>query len=212
MAVTPLPLKPVVWTDTETSGLDPQTHDILSIAITRPKDDGGEIVYTRKLKLARPENASPKALAINGYTPEGWADADNPRDVFQEIADLKLFDDCIIAGQNVRFDVGFLEASFKRYGIRYNIGYHLYDTVTLALLVLKPYVQSVSLVPTCVALGIPVANAHDALVDLRLAQRVDQEVRNLLQSGDCWGEHFGEVVQTRISQWEEAGRPGTWFP
>lgn len=208
----PVSRKPFVWLDTETTGLDPDKNEVLSIAIVRPKDDGSEIVYERKLKMERPENAHPKALEVNGYTDEAWADAMPQEACWREIADLQLLSECIVAGQNVRFDAGFLNASFKRHGINYRMDYHLYDTVTVALLVLKPYVSSVSLASTAVALGIPVVEAHTALGDVRLCQQVDSHCREILNNGEHLHSHFGPQVLERIAAWKDAGRPNTWTP
>lgn len=209
MSYTPLYEKPFTWLDTETTGLDPDENEVLSIAIVRPHGQG-EVVYERKLKMERPETAHPKALEVNGYTEEAWADAKPQKEVWEEIADLGLLSDCIVAGQNVRFDAGFLDASFKRHGVKYRMDYHLYDTVTVALMVLKPYVTSVSLVPTCVALGITVFKAHEALEDVRLAQSVDMHCREILNNGEHLHEHFGPQVQKRLAAWEAAGKPNVW--
>lgn len=207
---TPLHDKPFVWLDTETTGLNPHKNDVISIAIVRPQTDGTELVFSRKLKMERPENAHPKALEVNGYTEEGWADAHDPAEVWHEIAEKGLLSECIVAGQNVKFDTDFVEAAFRRHGIKQRISYHTYDTVTLGLLVLKPYLTSVSLVPVCVALGIPVKDAHDALGDVRLAQQVDMHCREVLNNGEHLHEHFGPQVMERLVAWEKAGKPNEW--
>jgi len=174
MALLPVSDKPFVWCDTETTGLDPENNDILDIAIIRVRPDGSETVFSSKVKMARPENAHPKALEVNGYTPEKWADAPTVEEVFWEIHRRGLLQDCILAGQNIGFDAGFINATFQRIGIKTRVDYHMYDTVTIALAYLKPYLKSVSLTTVCTALGIPTEGAHGALADCRMAMEVNR--------------------------------------
>lgn len=203
MAFIPVSAKPFTWCDTETSGLDPQQNDILDIAIIRVEDGGTgrvlERLYEAKVKMARPENAHPKALEVNGYTEEKWAGARSVAEVFQEIHDLKILQDCILAGQNIGFDAGFINATYKRLGIDARVDYHLYDTVTLALAHLKPYLKSVSLVPVCVALGIPTKGAHGALADCRMAMAVNRILTTATaEERAAWA----TVIPARLAAWE----------
>lgn len=174
MALSPVCDKPFAWCDTETTGLDEFDNDIIDIAIIRVGADGAEQVFESKVQIARPENAHARALEVNGYTPEKWASAATIQEVFAEIHGRRLLEDCILAGQNIGFDARFINATFKRLGYRTRVDYHLYDTVTLALEHLKPWLTSVSLVPVCTALGIPTAGAHGALADCRMAMKVHQ--------------------------------------
>jgi len=183
----------------ETTGLNPDINDILDIAIIRVETDGTEIVFTSKVKMERPENAHPKALEVNGYTEEGWASARPVGEVFQEIHDKKLLQDCILAGQNVGFDTAFINATFKRLGIDARVDYHLYDTVTVALMFLKPYLKSVSLVQVCVALGLPIDNAHTALADCRMAMAVNNAI---LIATPEERERWATEVPARLAAWE----------
>ena len=204
---TPLYAKPFVWVDTETTGLDPDVNDIIEVAILRLNPDGIEWVIHSKVKMERPENAHPKALEVNGYTEEAWADAEDPKVFWQKVADCGILDEAIVAGQNVRFDAGFLNATFKRHGIKTRMDYHLYDTCTLTLEHLLPWMESISLVPTCVALGIPVKNAHTALADCRLAMEVDKVLR---QAKGKDREAWSKVVPGRLLAWRMAGKPNEW--
>ena len=207
MGWTPLFRKPFTWVDTETTGLDEFDNDIIEVAIIRVGHDGTERICHCKVKMERPENAHPRALEVNGYSEEAWADAEDPKTFWRDVADSGLLDHCIIAGQNVRFDAGFLNATFKRHGIDYRMDYHLYDTCSLALEHLKPWMHSISLVPTCVALGIPVKNAHTALADVRLAMAVDEK---LARATDADREEWGRVIPGRLAAWVKAGRPNEW--
>lgn len=179
MSYPPLPLRqrPFAWCDTETTGLDPDLNEILDIAIVRVHPNGTEEVFEAKVKMEHPESAHPKALEVNGYTEEKWAGARTAAEVFGEIHNRGLLRDCILAGQNVGFDAAFINTTFKRLGIKTRVDYHLFDTVTLALEHLLPYLDaSVSLVPVCVALGIPTEGAHGAMADCRMAMAVHQKL------------------------------------
>lgn len=180
---TPICNKPFAWVDVETTGLDPDANDIIEIAIVRVDPDG-EKVFHEKIAMERPENAHPKALEVNGYTPEKWKDAKPAVLIFPQVADLLT--DCILAGQNTRFDAGFLNATFKRLGLDVRADYHLYDTSTLAMEHLKPWLESVSLVPVCKALGIPTNGAHTAMADVRMAMAVDQKLRRATWLQRLW--------------------------
>lgn len=195
---TPVSAKPFAWVDTETTGLDSDQHDIIEIAIIRV-EDGEETVYYTKVQMDRPENAHPKALEVNGYSEEAWADAQPAFDVFHEIASRKLLNDCIVAGQNVRFDAGFINATFKRHGIKSRMDYHLYDTCTLALEHLRPWVSSISLIPVCVALGIDTEGAHTALADCRMAMAVDAA---LARATPMHRLLWNYLVPRRLARWE----------
>lgn len=201
--------RPFTWIDTETTGLDPVENDIIEFAAIRVGADGTEekVLYA-KVHMERPDNAHPKALEVNGYTEESWAEARDPKEFWQEVADSGILADTIVAGQNVRFDAAFLNETFKRHGIKVRMDYHLYDTCTLALEHLQPFMDnSISLVPVCVALGIPVKDAHTALADARLAMEVG---RVLKQANDDDRLYWSQVVPGRLKAWKEAGKPNEW--
>ncbi len=206
----PLNQKPLVWVDTETTGLDAEDNDIIEIAIIRVEDDTEKVMHLF-INMERPENAHPRALEVNGYTPEAWAanGALEPADAWQQVADSGILDEAIIAGQNVRFDARFINASFKRHGIKTRMDYHLYDTCSLALEHLRPWMASISLVPTCVALGIPVTNAHTALADTRMAMEVE---KRLARASDALRAEWGHLIPGRLAEWSSAGRPNVWPP
>jgi len=207
----PLNRKPITWVDCETTGLDADHNDIIEIAIIRLRADGTEGVLHLFIYPERPENAHPKALEVNGYTREKWKanGAVEAAEAWRTVANSGLLDEAIIAGQNVRFDAGFINASFRRHGIKVRMDYHLYDTCSLSLEHLRPWMESISLVPTCVALGIPVTNAHTALADTRMAMAVEKK---LARCNDDDRQHWGEVIPGRLAKWKAAGKPNVWPP
>lgn len=80
-------MRPLVFMDTETTGLDPGEHEMIEFAAVFEGDiwlvdlrngygfRSRPTTATLELKILpeHPETASPKALEITGYTPEKWA-------------------------------------------------------------------------------------------------------------------------------------------
>lgn len=173
--------KPLRFVDTETTGLDENVHEIIEIAII---DADGDVLLDTKIKPEHLDRASPKALEINGYNEEEWKDAPLFEEVAPEIFKL-LSEQCIIAGQNIKFDTGFILASLKR--LYRNLGmtqeqvdekirkisYHSVDTATLAYEHLAPLgASSMSLWATEMALGISREKQHRALDDIEATRQV----------------------------------------
>lgn len=134
-------MKPIVriYLDTETTGLDPATDEILEVAIVREKVEypytrRGEITTTwcRKITPQHIETASPEALKVNGYTPEAWAEAVPFASVAEEI--VSLLTGGTLIGHNPKFDTGFVSAELKRAGVEARISHRTIDTTTAAYL------------------------------------------------------------------------------
>lgn len=118
--------------DTETTGLDPQTSTVLEFAAI-VVENGVEVErYETKIKPTTGElnHAHPKALEVNGYTDEAWADAPRMDEVGPRI--VKMLGGCVLVGHNVSFDESMLKTSFRRHGVWGRIPYHKIDTITLA--------------------------------------------------------------------------------
>lgn len=109
----------LIFTDTETTGLDPIVNEVLSIGIVICDAATFEVVAQREwyIQPERIETASPEALKINGYMPEKWAAAgERPGvEVFAEV--LPWLQRGVFAGHNCPFDIDFLWEGAKRVGI-----------------------------------------------------------------------------------------------
>lgn len=160
-------IPPVAFLDLETTGLDPIQHEIIELAVVYK--DGSYLEY--KVKPEHLERAQPKALEVNGYSPELWQDA-----LTQQEAAIKLgsaLNNYLAAGQNVKFDLSFVTALSRRTGIHIEARYGL-DTVTLAYEHLTPWgLTSLSMKNVCEFIGIPPEpDVHRALNGARTAQKV----------------------------------------
>lgn len=176
-----------LWIDTETTGLDPVKGEIIEIAIVTESvspDGGGTIIESWATKIApeRIEDADPKALQVNGYTPEAWAGAPTFAEVAPEIA-RRLASGSIVCGHNVGFDGGFIVAAFSRLGSEVRIPYHRLDTVTLAYAAWNGTGTGpgLSLDKLRRHLGISLNGAHSALKDALDARAVYYEALTTLR-------------------------------
>lgn len=169
-------LHDLVFVDTETTGLDPRTHEIIDIAVIRVRQiwqEGQnpqfEIVDEWSTKII-PENittANPDSLRIANYTVTAWGDAIFAKEAFAEFAEKTK--DAIMVAHNVAFDAGFIDASLARHGLINSMHYHRLDTVSMAYAVLHdtPDVDRYSLAELCKHFGVVNNNAHSALADAR---------------------------------------------
>ena len=105
----------LVLIDFETTGLDPQKHEIIEIGalLCDPKTLDICWEYESKLKPVMIDQAQPEALAVNGYTPELWKDAQAFIPGFTDFL-AKLDHTMFFTGQNVWFDVGFYQHALTR--------------------------------------------------------------------------------------------------
>lgn len=108
----------LAFIDTETTGLDPITNEIIEIALKIIDTDDMTCEYecVRKFKIRYMETASPKALEINGYNEDEWLNAYS----WGKVACESLLDkikDCVIVGHNVEFDLAFIREECKRQGV-----------------------------------------------------------------------------------------------
>lgn len=163
-----------LYLDTETTGLDPFQHEVIEVAIVIeevPEDPNavGTIIQTwcRKIRPTHIRAAHPKALEVNGYTPEAWEGSLPFADHADELATLLASAGCIV-GHNPTFDTSFLKAAFAREGLGVRIPYHQIDTVTLAYAAWNwtGTGPGLSLDKIRDHLGIPKAGSHSALKDV----------------------------------------------
>lgn len=159
-----------VFVDCETTGLDDAIQEIIEICLMAAD---GSILFQSKVKPRHIETAHPRALEVNGYNEEDWADAPYFSEVAEEI--YKILKWCIWIGHNPSFDLGFVKAELKRVDEKYlkGLGYHTIDTVGFAEEHLSDIgLDSLSLVNVCKFLRIELKNAHTAEADTEACRQV----------------------------------------
>jgi len=162
-------VRPLAFIDCETTGLDPERHEIIEVAAAR-LDPGTLEIHAEldaKVKPEHPERAEPEALRHNGYTPERWANASPVAEVLDRLT--PVLDGCILAGHNVPFDRAFLREAYRRAERPFpEVDYHVVDTASLAWpLVVAGVIDSLRLRVICEHLGISNQGEHSATTDVR---------------------------------------------
>ena len=163
----------LAFLDTETTGLSPQKHEILEIALLIEEEGKEPQALHYLIKPERLEDAQPEALKINGYaaSPERWKGAPSLKEVGPQL--VEALKGAVVVGHNVGFDLSFLEEGLKRSGVAGRLPYHKIDTVTLVYEHLQPLgLKRVSLDKTREFLGWSKEGAHTALKDAKDAQRL----------------------------------------
>ena len=168
--------------DTETTGLDRKKHEVIEVAyITYVVDREGKFFLLRKFesKIA-PVNISaahPKSIEINGYTKEKWKDAADKVTVLTKVHKT-IHESDILLGQNLIFDLRFLDKEFKRYKIKPPFYPPYVDTKAMAdVLVKKNWLRRSKMDYLVEHYGVKVSGrAHTALVDCMRTYEVWQRL------------------------------------
>ena len=167
---------PLAFIDLETTGLDPERHEIIEIgciiARQSPRPGMGPSVekveeFEIKVKPEHIETADKEALRISGYAEGDWLFASDLKQAMTVLSEKTH--DAIMVGQNVSFDWGFLEKAWGKTGIPHSMDYHKLDTMSLAYAKLydKDDAQKFSLRALCDHFGVKNERAHTALSDIR---------------------------------------------
>lgn len=192
--------------DCETTGLDPQKHEIIEIGAIRVSTSE---TFEVKIYPLRIKEADPIALRINGYDKEGWKEAYMPSNALKLLSEFAGKDAYMMA-YNVSFDRAFLEKAYKDYNLPYPFHYHHLDLLTLAWEHLPPG-SPLSLKNVAGAFGVPSElPIHRALGGAQCAYQVLKKImENSLEEDVCYGcgylstECRCEKNETDIDHYEE---------
>lgn len=142
--------------DTETTGTDPQKHEIIELSTIRLWLDGSraEEQKTWLIRATLPENIEEEALKMNGHkredilglTKHGKENYIHPSKVLSEIENWMAEDDVtvndrVMSGHNAPFDDAMMEAMWKRHGaidtypFQLGVNKLLLDTKQLAIFI-----------------------------------------------------------------------------
>lgn len=170
----------LAFIDIETTGLDVRVHEIIQIGcvVTTPELEVIE-EFELKIKPKRIEDADPISLKINRYNKEDWIDGSSLEEALKILS--KKAKDCIMVGQNVAFDSGFLEYAFSVTKIKNNMHYHKLDTISIAWAKFhkNKKITHFSLRELCVLFGIKNKHAHTALSDARATYELYKKLLEL---------------------------------
>jgi len=183
------------WIDTETSGLgifkrtdgseytDFSKHVIIEVAVQVTDGDLNPIdTFEAKIRMTPEQraNAEPKALEVNGWSEEAWADAvEGDYALWNRVR--KMTDRCILAGQNIiDFDAPRVRHAMAVHKLRPFWDRRMLDTMTIGMMAMHYYDirhpqtgrPTAGLEFVYDALGGPKLPAHRAMADVKRAQYV----------------------------------------
>jgi len=157
--------------DTETTGLVPDQHEIIdfaAICLEPQKDGTNKIIkkYKFKIKPQHIETAQAAALKINGYTEFAWKNAKTIEHHLPAIKKI-IEESETLLGQNLLFDIRFIESAFKKQGQEPPKFPNYIDTKRMATVLLNEgMIKSTSMDSMCKHFQINfTGKAHTAIVD-----------------------------------------------
>ena len=166
----------ILWIDTETTGLIPSKHGIISVAAIIDID--GQVIDKFELEMKPTGRVSDKrALKINGYTYGKIQNLKPWEAVFPEFIhriNIKYSSEkFILGGQNVSFDDKFIRswadccdaAAYWDYLVEGEI-----DTMKISKQFLE--LESHKLGNLCKHFGVPLENAHNAMADIEATRKL----------------------------------------
>jgi DNA polymerase-3 subunit epsilon len=172
----------IIYLDTETTGLNPEMHDVIQVAGIIEIDGIVKAEFDFKCQPHSFNNCEPSALKIHGFNLEQLRSFPLPR---KSLKDLKAVwkkyvdpfdrkDKFMACGQNIDFDIRFLDSWFKKCGDTYFwawIHYQKLDLLSASFLLQQAGIvaktENFKLGTVCEAMDVPLNDAHNALADVR---------------------------------------------
>lgn len=175
-------VRPLIFLDLETTGLDVQKHEIIEIGAIRVNSQKPfEIEEELSLKIIplHIESADKEALKIVGYSDESWQEAIPLEKALQILENFSK--QGVMTGFNVSFDWAFLHKAYSCIGKEEPFHYHRLDVLSMAYLQLfnKKNIKKFSLSVICDELKVPRGNKHHALVDAKATYLVFKKLMGI---------------------------------
>lgn len=162
--------------DTETTGTDPEHDLIIDLAFLEVDEFGQAVGQVTKIMAHLPADwykwADPRALEINGYTPDHrGTEYDEAKREFQTFADTVK--GAMLIGANIQFDLRFIMDYAMFLGIRLPLHYKHFDIQAYAAgRKHTGQIELLSLSGLAIEFDIVNENPHDSRSDVLTTQRI----------------------------------------
>jgi len=170
----------LAFIDIETTGINVLKHEILEIGCVLTDNDLNILEeFEIKIKPTHIETADKVALKVNHYSEIDWENAISEKEAMKILSGKVK--DCIMIGQNVAFDAGFLEYVFAKNKLINSMHYHKLDTISIAWAKLQNRhdIDHYSLREMCKYFDIKNENPHSALSDAHATYELYKKLMSL---------------------------------
>jgi DNA polymerase-3 subunit epsilon len=183
----------ILWCDTETSGLNPFEHDILSLALIVEIDGIVKDELYLEIQPINWNTITDEALAINKFTREQLKTFIPPQEALKKVLTFleryvdkykknkTMEDKFVLAGYNIIFDSAMLSEWCKKLGFKYLgalFDYHKIDIASLVLFLKmnnKIQMEGFKLINAAKQMGIEF-NAHNSLDDIKTTREIAYKI------------------------------------
>ncbi len=176
----------IVAIDTETTGLDPDKHEIIEVAAVKQTKNQKQIVYS---SLIKPLGEVPHYIEyLTGITSEELENAPFAAKVLKEVKDF--IGNAVLIGQNTRFDYDFINAGLI-HSNQLPLTNQWWDTAELGRIYL-PFISNHKLGTMCNEMGIELEHAHRAIHDAKATSELMDKLLDYILS------HTSVTVNARV--------------
>jgi DNA polymerase III alpha subunit (gram-positive type) len=172
----------LLFVDFETTGLDPEIHEIIDIGCILCDAETMEVIAELDcpVKPEHIETATPIALAVNGYKAADWKEACSLAAGYEAFQKLSI--GAVFTAQNVCFDYGFHLAALKKLGLKENMNYHRLDVGSMAFPLIQPYVLSLDKLRLVLSMQ-PEPAPHRGIHGARAEYELVLKLRRMAEAG-----------------------------
>lgn len=178
----------LAFIDVETTGMDPEKHEIIEIACLVASqnlgDDGKpqfQVLeeFDFKVKPAHIETAESEALLVNRYNEMDWLFAVDLPKALEDLS--RRTEGAIMVAQNVAFDFQFLNKAFSQTGIENKMHFYKLDLISIAFAKLykDERVTKYNLWALAEHFGLSNEKAHSAMADVRMTFEIYKKLISL---------------------------------